>query len=138
MRTLQEDPLYVRGWKISDEFDVEVDGVEHPRHRIPGIIVGFSPGGVYKWRVDYSDDDIMYYECEALVDLILEACNRGLDVARSAAAKHSIVEDSSNSMDSSSDSYSKDFYSDSDVEEDDMFGGTSSSLLELLKAEHSG
>ncbi|KAG3077423.1 hypothetical protein PC122_g13154 [Phytophthora cactorum] len=93
------------------------------------------------WRVDYSDDDIMYYECEALEDLILEACNRGLDMARSAAAKHSIVEDpgdSSNSMDSSSDSYSKDFYSDSDVEEDDTFGGTSSSLLELLKAEHSG
>ncbi|KAG1684704.1 hypothetical protein DVH05_010588 [Phytophthora capsici] len=73
---LQEDPL-------------------HPRQYISGVIIGFTRENcIYKWRLDYSDEDILYYACEDMVDIIIASHNLGLDVTRSANSSASESSDS--------------------------------------------
>ncbi|KAG1687122.1 hypothetical protein DVH05_005400 [Phytophthora capsici] len=60
-------------------------------------IVGFAyENGIYRWRVDYSDEDILFYGWENMVDIITASLNLCLDVTQNSGSS---ATDSGDSVD---------------------------------------
>jgi len=81
-RRLLKAPGYPVGWQVGKDFVYEDDGVESTEFILGRIKTFKQTAGVFSWKVAFQDGDVLYYECEEIVQMIVATRRTGLDVTR--------------------------------------------------------
>ncbi|KAK1936594.1 hypothetical protein P3T76_010029 [Phytophthora citrophthora] len=83
-KKLLRQPHYPHGWRIAQEFPMELDSITMSMELV-GTVQGYTgDGGRYKWLVVFSNTEKKLFDCQELAQLIADSRKAGLDVTGSA------------------------------------------------------